>query len=60
MVHSEAGGDQVKVMNGWAGQQMGFEREEMATFPGDISCLRNQPSAPEEPVSFSQVGGRVS
>lgn len=39
---------------------MGFEREKIATFPGHISCPRNQPSAPEEPVSFSQVGGRVS
>lgn len=60
MVHSESGGDQVKVMNGWGGQQMGFEREKIATFPGDISCPRNQASALEEPVSFSQLGGRVS
>lgn len=39
---------------------MGFEREKIATFPEDISCPHNQPSTPEEPVSFSQPGGSVS
>lgn len=59
MGHSEASGDQVKVMNGGGGQQMGFEGEKIATFLGTFPA-RNQLSTLEEPVSFSQVGGRVS
>lgn len=42
------------------GSKWALSERKMVTFPGDISCPRNQPSAPEEPVSFSQVGGRVS
>lgn len=39
---------------------MGFEQKKIATFPRNNSCPRNQPSAPEEPVLFPQVEGRVS